>query len=395
LSKLKQQFERTIRDQNGVIFARPALVGRETYAGRDILAQNHQFSPEFQDERGYLTVERWIMSATVAENELPKANEGVSWLQLSDGGVVALTEAVRDCRELLFGSYWEQWPLIKLLDIGGTPLIPSFGGPPEAPPIPFHVHSGYIREGKVVPPGKLEAYFFPPVDLPPYCQNWGRVVTRLGLQPEIKKEEVITALKEFGASDRLYGLGQVYEIRPNEGWTIYPGCLHAPGPWPTFEVQLPQDDYNLAAWRFGELLDPEGREKARDALQLRGLADPADFLNQVVDWELSVDPDFEKKYHHTALELESGAWGRRLQIFFGRFYGEALELNSGCVFTCPAVDRPWAGLVWSGTGAVDATPVRDDPQAPENEFLVVPGHAVRLRNDGPAKLVLYRFFPLH
>jgi hypothetical protein len=183
LSKLKQQFERTIRDQNGVIFARPALVGRETYAGRDILAQNHQFSPEFQDERGYLTVERWIMSATVAENELPKANEGVSWLQLSDGGVVALTEAVRDCRELLFGSYWEQWPLIKLLDIGGTPLIPSFGGPPEAPPIPFHVHSGYIREGKVVPPGKLEAYFFPPVDLPPYCQNWGRVVTRLLVVP--------------------------------------------------------------------------------------------------------------------------------------------------------------------------------------------------------------------
>jgi hypothetical protein len=393
LSKLNQAIAGTIREQNGVIFAHPALVGRETYAGRDILAQNHTFSPEFQDERGYLTVERWIMSATAAENDLPRVNEGVSLLQLSDGGTTSLTEAIRECRELLFGSYWGQWPLVKLLDIGGTPLAPSFGGPPETPPIPFHVHSGYIKEGKAVPPGKLEAYFFPPVDIPPYCQNWGRVYTRLGLRPETKKEEVIAALEEFGDGDRLYRLGRVYEIRPNEGWTIYPGCLHAPGPWPTFEVQMPQDDYNLAAWRFGERPDPAEREKVRDSLQLRGLADAADFLNQVVDWELSVDPHFQKKYHHTAVELESGAWGRRLQIFFDRFYGEALEINSGCAYPCPADDRPWAGLVWSGTGAVGAAPLRDDLHAPGNEFLVVPGHAVKLRNDGLAKLVVYRFFP--
>jgi hypothetical protein len=395
LSMLKRQLERTIRDQNGVIFAKPALVRRETYAGRDILAQNHQFSLKFQDERGYLTVERWIMSATVAENELPKANEGVSLLQLGEGSVVALTMLVRECRELLFGSYGGQWPLIKLLDIGGTPVVPSFGGPPEVPPIPFHVHSGYIRAGKAVSPGKLEAYFFPPVDIPPYCQNWGRVYTRLGLRPDTKKEEVIAALKEFGVSDRLYGLGQVYEIRPNEGWTIYPGCLHAPGPWPTFEVQLPQDDYNLAAWRFGEQPASEERKKVRDALQLRGLADADDFLNQVIDWELSVDPDFQKKYQHTAKELESGVWGRRLQIFFDRFYGEALEINSRCVYTCTTDDRPWVGLVWSGTGAVDAAPVQDDPHTPDNEFLVTPGHAVKLRNDGVAKLIVYRFFPFN
>jgi hypothetical protein len=390
---LNQAIARTIREQNGVIFAQPALVGRETYAGRDILAQNHKFSPEFQDERGYLTVERWIMSATAAENELLKVNEGVSLLQLSGGGAVPLTEAVRECRELLFGSYWGQWPLMKLLDIGGTPLVPSFGGPPETPPIPFHVHSGYIKEGKAVPPGKLEAYFFPPVDVHPYCQNWGRVHTRLGLHPETQKEEVIAALKEFGAGDLLYRMGQIYEIRPNEGWIIYPGCLHAPGPWPTFEVQIPQDDYNLAAWRFGERLGPDQREKVRDALQLRGLADVADFLNQAVDWELSVDPDFQKKYHHTAKELENGAWGRRLQIFFDRFYGEALEINSGGAYLCPADNRPWTGLIWSGTGLIDATPVRDDFHAPDNEFLVVPGRGVKLWNTGSTKLIVYRIFP--
>jgi hypothetical protein len=45
------------------------------------LAKNHKFSPEFKDERGYLLVERLIMSSVIARNELPKAYEEVSLLQ--------------------------------------------------------------------------------------------------------------------------------------------------------------------------------------------------------------------------------------------------------------------------------------------------------------------------
>jgi hypothetical protein len=69
------------------------------------------------------------------------------------------------------------------------------------------------------------------------------------------------------------------------------GCCRAIGKVMTLS-KIKQYDYNLAAWRFGERLAPEDREKVRDALQLRGLADAADFLNQVVDWELSIDPEF-------------------------------------------------------------------------------------------------------
>jgi len=63
---------------------------------------------------------------------------------------------------------------------------------PEAPPIPCHVHAGEVVGGRCVGHGKTEAYFFPPLDVPPYnLQLGGRVMTRLGLKPGVSKEQVI------------------------------------------------------------------------------------------------------------------------------------------------------------------------------------------------------------
>jgi hypothetical protein len=385
----------TLESQRGVLFAEPALVGRENYSGRDILAPNSQFIPEFQDERGYLTVERWIMSLSAAVNRLPRAHEGISRLRLTDGEPVLLTEAAAACGERLFGSCLDRWPLVKLLDIGGAPVVPSYGGAPEAPPITFHVHSGEIVNGRAQGPGKLEAYFFPPLDLPPYNQDPGRVISRLGVRPRVTREDVLAALGEFGDSDAMYALGQPYEVRPYDGWIIHPGCLHAPGPWPTIEVQVPQDDYNLAAWRFGErVADPAARRELWRAMGLRGLADERDFLAQVVDWELSADPEFEKKYRQAARTLESGSWGRRLQIFFEMFYGEALEIEPGAEYRCPASPEPWTGLVWSGAGSLNGMPVGADYRRSNNEFLVTPGHEALFHNSAAGeRLVVYRIFP--
>ena len=62
---------------------------------------------------------------------------------------------------------------------------------PEAPPIPCHVHSGEVVDGRCVGHGKTEAYFFPPLDVPPYNRELGPVKTRLGLKPGVTKQEVI------------------------------------------------------------------------------------------------------------------------------------------------------------------------------------------------------------
>lgn len=400
IDDLSKRVRQTVERQLGVVFAEPALVGRAMFTGRDIIAKNSRFAPGYQDERGYLPVEWWIMSMTAAGNDLPKPAEGVTRLILDDGDRVPLNEAAVAAGDVLFGEYLARWPLTKVLDIGGEPVVPDFGpfrhvsAEPEVPPIPFHVHAGTVVDGRIHPPGKLEAYFFLPVDVPPYNRDLGRVISRLGLKPDTTREDVLVALREFGASDAMYALGVAYEIRPYEGWTIPPGTLHAPGPWPTFEIQLPQDDFNFAAWRLGVRVGGAQREQLRRQMMLRGLRDEEDFLRQAVDWETSVDPRFKERFHRKAQVLESGPWGRRLRIFFDRFYGEGIEVDPSQRYVRPADPRPWAGIVWSGTGQLNGYRIGVRGTGAMAEFLVAPGHEATFENDGDVTLRVYTVFPL-
>lgn len=132
------------------------------------------------------------------------------------------------------------------------------------------MHAGEVKEGHCVGHGKTEAYFFPPVDVPPYNLTLGPVKTRLGLRPNVTREQVslvnrqmdsflispfsrvqillqlfttlslsepfppsflqvLAALSQFGQTDDLYSLLNEYEIRPWETWTIEQKIVHAPG----------------------------------------------------------------------------------------------------------------------------------------------------------------------
>lgn len=397
---LSKRVQQTLERQGGVVFAEPALVGRAMYTGRDLIAKNSRFGEGFQDDRGYVPVEWWIMSMTQAGNDIPRPGEGITRLLLADGDRVPLNEAASAAGDALFGEYLARWPLTKVLDIGGEPVVPGFGpfrhvpAEEEVPPIPFHVHAGYVVEGRMRPPGKLEAYFFLPVDIPPYNRNLGRVISRLGLKPGTTREDVLVALREFGASDAMYALGTAYEIRPYEGWTILPGTLHAPGPWPTFEIQLPQDDFNFAAWQLGVRVGGGERQHLRERMMLRGLRDEEDFLRQAVDWEVCIDPHFRRKYRREAQVLEAGPWGRRLRIFFDRFYGEGIEIEPGRRYTRAADPRPWAGIVWSGSGQLNGHRIGMRETEGMTEFLVAPAHAASFVNDGELTLRVYTVFPL-
>merc|ERR1712176_601676 len=79
-----------------------------------------------------------------------------------------------------------------------------------------------------------------------------KVITRLGLKPDVTYEQVRESLDKFGIDDSLYGLMTVYNIEPKTSWTIQPGMIHAPGPWPTFEIQRAQDDAHLLSWKLGQ-----------------------------------------------------------------------------------------------------------------------------------------------
>ena len=434
----------TLAQQGGVVFAHPTIVHRVTYSGRGIIAPNTAFTADMTDDRGYVPVERWIMSMTEACNPVPRAGEGLSTVLLrtpqpastastastassdaADGPPAVLTctlkhavEAHPDAARLLLGACAREWPLTKVLDIGGNAVRPTFtaptpepapaqeasatnasgssSGPPtaadyEVPGIPCHVHAGTAVDGACdMRRGKLEAYFFPPVDVPPYSRrvpdlaasDAAPVVTRLGLATDAKPDDVVRRMAAFGRDDSMYAALRRWPVHPYDSWTIQPGIIHAPGPYPTFEIQRAQDDCNLLAWRLGERLEEEGGERASvvAAQHLAGLADHTDVLRQAVDWDGNVDPGFEAAWRRRCLAREqegavlaSGSWGRRLRIFWHQFYGEAIEVAPGATYTRPAASEPWAAIVWSGAGSVNGMPLHDAVDG-QSEFLVTPGH---------------------
>eukprot|EP00036_Acanthoecidae_sp_10tr_P013983 CAMPEP_0206287296 /NCGR_PEP_ID=MMETSP0106_2-20121207/1035_1 /ASSEMBLY_ACC=CAM_ASM_000206 /TAXON_ID=81532 /ORGANISM="Acanthoeca-like sp., Strain 10tr" /LENGTH=408 /DNA_ID=CAMNT_0053717829 /DNA_START=88 /DNA_END=1312 /DNA_ORIENTATION=+ len=366
--------------------------------GRNLLAKNSEFSAETTDERGYVTVEWWIMSKTQCLNDVQRDGEGLTELVLGDR-CVRFADAVDAAEDILLGKYGADWPLTKVLDIGGAAVGPSFAPDEvERPPIPAHVHAGDVVCGKCTGNGKLEAYFFPPVDVPPYEMDLsGSVHTRLGIAAGVSAGQVIKCLKcGFGVDDSLYSLLARYPIVPRTNWTIPTHVIHAPGPWPTFEIQLPQDDYNLMAWKLGSPIeDDTERAATKSAHQLRGIANEEELFAQTIKWERNVDPEFEAKWFRdcAAKPLEEGEWGRRLRLFHHHFYGEGFEVNPGQRYERPPSDQPFAGIVWSGRGTLNGSDLNVEILE-EREFLVVPGHAATFENSGDTVLLVYTAWPI-
>ena len=387
-SDLRRDILYSLELQKGILLVEPALVYRDSYNGRDVIARNSRFTKEYTDERGYVPVEWWITSTTKADNQIYKKGEGLTNMKLASGESVLLRNASEIAEVELFGSYKNDWPLVKILDIGGKPVTPSFSEKAEVPPIPVHIHAGNIVEGRAMRPGKVEAYFFPPLDVPPYNTSVGRTITRIGLRQDVSKEEFKRRLTRFARDDSMYDLLRKYAIIPNSTWTIPERVIHAPGPWVTFEIQSPQDDWNLASWRMGVRSDEP--EFYNDRV-LRGLKDEDDYIDQLIDWDLCVDPDFENAYFREIQVLDEGGWGRRYRIFFHWFYGESWVVEVGKSVSFPAKEKPIGAIVWSGAGRINGMEI-SNPGA--KEFFIVPGTSITLENASSSRLILYTVEPL-
>ncbi len=263
---------------------------------------------------------------------------------------------------------------MKLLDIGGRPVAgPGSDGTsqPEVPPIPAHVHMGDIVNGHPTRRGKAEAYFFPPVDH--VITITDRPVTRLGVRPGVTQSQVLAALGEFACSDRMYGLLNEFPIQPGEGWTIVPGVIHAPGPWPTLEMQRPQDDFNLFAWQMGSHVpDALERAKLKEEVVCRGLPSDAACVEELLDWPLTSASDFQARFKRLPKLLRSETWGTQHQVFFDIFYGESLKVVRGQSATrCESKGRAFSAVVWTGRGFINGLFV--DASRGDLRELVAPG----------------------
>jgi len=230
--------------------------------------------------------ERWFSSTTPADNgPLTSPNEGLSFAVFEDGGKeqqFLLRDAVDELKDALIGKrIWNEygrWPMYsKFFDNKGA--------------LPHHIHHDDEHAGKVGQLGKPEAYFFPT-----QLNNHGGdfPYTFFGLQPGVSKDEVRQALKDFVKGDnKLTNLSAAYRLEPGTGWDVPPGVLHAPGSLCTYEPQKASDVFAMYQSLTGDQIVSEDLLWKDTPGEKKG---DFDYLVDVIDWELNVDPNFAQNH---------------------------------------------------------------------------------------------------
>ncbi len=226
--------------------------------------------------------ERWFSSTTPADNgPLTGEFEGLSFCVFEDGNEVKqflLRDAVDVLKDELIGerlySKFGKWPMFsKFFDNKG--------------PLPHHIHQRDEHASKVGAMGKPEAYYFPP-----QLNNHGGdfPYTFFGLQPGVTKEQVKEALMNFTKGDnKITDLSVAYRLIPGTGWDVPPGTLHAPGSLCTYEPQMASDVFAMYQSLVNDAIIEE--ELLWKNTPKEHIGD-FDYLIDVIDWELNVDPLF-------------------------------------------------------------------------------------------------------
>jgi hypothetical protein len=232
-------------------------------------------------ERGGID-ERWFASTTPADNgpQTP-SDEGLSYVVADMEGKerVLLIEAVDLLgREIIGDDLWSKyhkWPMFsKFFDNLG--------------PLPHHVHHRDEHAARVGQAGKPEMYFFPsqlnnhPGEFP---------FTFFGFNPGTSKDAVKECLKSFTRGDnKLLDLSRCYKLALDTGWDVPPGVMHAPGSLCTYEPQFSSDVYAMyqSVLYGGQCVPSELLWKDTPSEEIGNY----DYLMDVIDWELNVDPNF-------------------------------------------------------------------------------------------------------
>jgi len=169
--------------------------------------------------------------------------------------------------------------------------------------------------------------------------------------------------------------------------------IHAPGPYPTFEIQFSQDDFHLGSWTLGARIEESKLPEMKKTLLYRGIRNEEEWVQKLLKWDLCTDPNFKNSFHRPIKILDQGSWGSRFQIFFDEFYGEGYEVKPGARMERPKTEMPYAGIVWSGKGSINGNVV-DWSSEIGREFLVVPDTLVFLECTSEVPLYIFTVFPL-
>ena len=341
--------------------------------------------------------ERWFASTTPADNgPLTSPNEGLSFVVSEDGGKaeqVLLRDAVAELKGALIGErIWKQcgrWPMFsKFFDNLGA--------------LPHHVHHRDPHAKRVGQLGKPEAYYFPP-----QVNNHGGEFpyTFFGLEPGTTREQVRECLANFTRGDnKLTNLSKAYRLEPGTGWDVPPGILHAPGSLCTYEPQRASDVFAMYQSLVGNQVVPESLLWKDTPPEKQG---DYDYLVEVLDWELNVDPYFVQ--HHfmrpkpvqPPAEMEAGGYRESWICYRAAAYSaKELTVLPGC--TAVLRDAAAYGLIMmQGSGRLgvwraDTPTLIRFGQLTHDEFFVSESAAragVRIVNESPSDpLVMLKHF---
>ncbi len=239
--------------------------------------------------------ERWFSSTTPADNgPLTGENEGLSEVVFEEKGKTyrfLLRDAAIELKGTLVGEkIWK--------DYGRWPMYSKFFDNQGA--LPHHIHHRDEHALLTGQMGKPEAYYFPP-----QVNNHGGdfPYTFFGFIPGTTKEEVLECLKDFKKGDnKITNISQAYRLQPGTGWDVPPGILHAPGSLCTYEPQKASDVYAMYQSLVGDAIVPE-ELLWKDTPKNR--VGDYEYLMEVIDWELNVDPNFKKNRFMPPIPVKS------------------------------------------------------------------------------------------
>ena len=287
--------ERLLKEGNGVLRLKPTWVPRSfCRPGKRIKLHPDDYYV-LGLERGGID-ERWFASTTWAENgPNTPADEGLSYVVSKDGSEqMLLRDLIDELGAEVIGDLWDKyhkWPMFsKFFDNAG--------------PLPHHIHHRDEHARRVGAEGKPEMYFFPA-----QMNNHGGEFpfTFFGLNPECTKDEIKECLENFHKGDNhLLDYSQAYKIELDTGWDVPPGVLHAPASLCTYEPQFASDVYAM----YQSVL--YGGQCVGEDLLWKNCPEEEkgnfDYLMDVIDWDLNVDPDFKKnRFMRPIVDTESDA----------------------------------------------------------------------------------------
>lgn len=280
---IKTFSEKAINNGEGILRLAPAWVPRSfCRPGKRIKLHPDDYY-KLGLERGGID-ERWFASTTHAENgPLTPDDEGLSYIIADDAGTekVLLRDAVEHLKSGLIGeTLWNKY--------AGWPMFSKFFD--NMGPLPHHVHHRTEHAARVGQEGKPEMYFFPS-----QLNNHGGEFpyTFFGFNPETTKEEVKKCLEGFTKGDnKLLDISKCYKLALDTGWDVPPGILHAPGSLCTYEPQFASDVYAMyQSVLYGGQCVPESllwKDTPKEEIG------NFDYLVDVMDWEMNIDPDFHR-----------------------------------------------------------------------------------------------------